>query len=273
MKKAKWNTGLSFLNAQLALLVLMAVVLATSCTKDINLKLPNATPHIVIEGNITDQPGPYTIHVTNTATYYDTANFSAVLGAKVIVSDNAGNTDTLVPASPGIYQTHPKFQGVPGRTYSMRVISQGAEYDATSTMPPPVPIDTLGVKNLAIVGFNITVVYCEFKDPANGMLNYYRITTYQDTVTNVDDRAYSDQFTQGSEQLINLETDNNIKSGDSIVVVLQTIDQGVYNYFNTLRSNTNGQNAAPANPVSNITNNALGYFSACGVTSKSIKVP
>ena len=66
---------------------------------------------------------------------------------------------------------------------------------------------------------------------------------------------------------------HDIQSGDSITVVLQTIDEPVYTFFSTLRSNTNGSNAAPANPISNITNNALGYFSACGLRSKSIVVP
>jgi len=53
-------------------------------------------------------------------------------------------------------------------------------------------------------------------------------------------------------------------------VEMHCVDQSVWSYFNTLgqaRGN-NSQSVSPSNPISNITNNALGYFSAQTVQSK-----
>jgi hypothetical protein len=72
----------------------------------------------------------------------------------------------------------------------------------------------------------------------------------------------------------NLSGRNTLISGDSIVVALQTIDQGVFDYLRTLgQADNNMASATPANPTSNISNGALGYFSAYAVTSKGIVIP
>ena len=63
--------------------------------------------------------------------------------------------------------------------------------------------------------------------------------------------------------------DPDLVKGDVISVWLECIDKGVFEYFRTANSE-GGQNASPANPVSNITNGALGYFSACSVSKDSI---
>ena len=75
-----------------ALLPLMAV---QSCQKVIDIDLNSAAPQIVIEGSISDQPGPYTVKITKTVNFSETNIFPAVSGAAVTVSDDAGNSETL----------------------------------------------------------------------------------------------------------------------------------------------------------------------------------
>jgi hypothetical protein len=54
---------------------------------------------------------------------------------------------------------------------------------------------------------------------------------------------------------------------DTIQMQLDAIDKPVYDYFNTLQQSTLSQTtAAPANPISNFSNGALGYFSAYSPT-------
>jgi hypothetical protein len=60
-----------------------------------------------------------------------------------------------------------------------------------------------------------------------------------------------------------------LKKGDTVTVWLETIDKGVFDYFRTAGSES-GRNASPANPVSNISNGALGYFNASSVRKGSI---
>jgi hypothetical protein len=61
--------------------------------------------------------------------------------------------------------------------------------------------------------------------------------------------------------------------GDSLSVELRSIDEAAWNYYNTISSlvgaGMGGSSAAPANPVTNWSNNALGYFIA--YSSSTIK--
>ena len=52
--------------------------------------------------------------------------------------------------------------------------------------------------------------------------------------------------------------------GDTVDIRFASIDANVYDYFNTLNEVANGSanSAAPANPNTNWSNHALGYFAA-----------
>jgi hypothetical protein len=71
------------------------------------------------------------------------------------------------------------------------------------------------------------------------------------------------------------EPDNSIKIGDLVQIDMQCIDSAIYKYWYSLnRSATGGgQNSAtPANPVTNMTGGALGYFSAHTLESRTLVV-
>jgi hypothetical protein len=62
-----------------------------------------------------------------------------------------------------------------------------------------------------------------------------------------------------------------LKPGDTMFVELWGIDKGVYEYYSTLNEILGGagpSTASPANPTSNITGGAMGYFSAFTVARK-----
>jgi hypothetical protein len=64
-----------------------------------------------------------------------------------------------------------------------------------------------------------------------------------------------------------------LETGDSVTILIQTIDKNVFTFFSQLSQISNdfgGQPASPANPASNFDNGALGYFSAYAVRSKTI---
>ena len=67
------------------------------------------------------------------------------------------------------------------------------------------------------------------------------------------------------------EEKDNLKKGDIVTVWLESVDKGVYDYFRTA-GREDGQSASPSNPVSNISNGALGYFSASAVRKISLTV-
>ena len=244
------------------ILSVFACIVCTACKKDIHLNLQSAAGLVVIEGNVTNDSGPYYVVVSRTITFYDSNNIVPITNAKVIMTDNAGNRDSLVPFYyPGLYATQ-TIQGTVGRTYHLSVTVDGKEYDATSTMNPPVPSDSVGIQYFAFAGKQFWQPYCLFKDPA-GIANYYNALLYVNYKRQSKTNPFNDQFDNGLTVHSYVSPDFFVNLNDTVQVELDAIDQPIYNYWYTLNNSTlSSLSAAPANPVSNFSNNALGYFSA-----------
>jgi hypothetical protein len=243
------------------------LVLIYSCRKDIQVNLNDAAPQIVIEGNITNAEGPYQVQITKTVNFSASNNFPPVSGATVKITDNtAGQTDSLVETSAGIYTTQTLAQGMPGHTYQLYVSAEGQTYTASSTMPSPVTLDFISFEHNS--GFGDTEInpIPNFQDPS-GIANYY---TFEVFINNIRfDKAvfaFDDRLSDGRYMTRELRMDSTyIKAGDEISVRMNCVDKPVYDYFNTLINATSGndfESASPSNPISNISNKALGYFSA-----------
>jgi|WetSurMetagenome_2_1015567.scaffolds.fasta_scaffold38936_2 hypothetical protein len=242
----------------------------SSCQKVIDLKLNTSSSQIVIQGNIYDQTGPYTVKISKSVNFDESNVYPAVIGALVIISDNVGNSDTLTEASSGIYLTS-VLRGMPGRTYTLTVKTDGKIYTACSTLPNAVEIDSLYMEKYRFGnGEQITI---DFIDPAN-VDNYYRLINFINDSEQDQSYATSDKLYEGkmvSYSFMSLVSDKKLKAGDKVSVWLECVDKFVYEYFRTT-DNESGQSASPANPTSNINNGALGYFNACSVCTKSLIV-
>jgi len=103
-----------------------------SCTKTINLDLPETDPRLVVEGIISNDSGPYTVKLTRTQKYsfiLDTNKMNYEKGAIVMISDNEGITDTLKEISTGIFQTHKeKITGQAGRSYHIDIFTNDGKH-------------------------------------------------------------------------------------------------------------------------------------------------
>src|ERR1035437_4626933 len=106
------------------LISFLSVCLFSSCQKVIQLKLSTSPSLIVIQGNVYDQPGPYTINITKSVSFDQSNVYPTVTDAAVTISDNVGNTEVLKETAPGNYSTS-ALQGVPGRTYNLSVTING----------------------------------------------------------------------------------------------------------------------------------------------------
>jgi hypothetical protein len=241
------------------------------CQKVINVNLNSVSPAIVIIGNVNDQPGPYLVTVSQTVNFSDDNTFPPVSGAFITIADNAGTTDTLVESPPGTYNTR-KLVGVAGRTYSLKVVYNGQTYISTSTMPQAVTFDTL--LPFQQIGFRDTNLYVQagFQDPTS-QTNYYRFIESINYSIQSKILVLDDEFSNGRYIHYTLRSDSSLKPGFNIIVEMECIDQGTYQYFSTFREATGSTNLTPANPISNITNNALGYFSAHTSQYKTLVVP
>ncbi len=252
-------------------------ILFSYCTKEIEVDLNTADPKIVIEGNITNEAGPYTVKISKTVNFSEPNSFPPVSGALVTISDNVGVIDTLSETSPGLYKTS-ILAGIPGRTYNLKVVTEGKSFFAVSTMPQPVNLDSLAFELFTSSGNTGGPEYLTlpvFMDPPATVNSYRFIQTVNDKL----DKTYfvlNDNTFNGLEndQLL-FNPDSEIVSGDTVSVEFRCTDKSTYDYFYTLSQVSDGPfSTTPSNPPNNITGNiALGIFSAYTLQRKSKIVP
>lgn len=138
------------------------------CVEPVALSLPKGENPVIVEGMITDQPGPDTIKITQA--YPVDGKFhprSGIAGAMLSVSDDAGNHDQLKDIGNGYYVTN-TLQGVVGRSYTLLGQLPGGTTFSSSPefMGAPGTIDSLffefttnrdGVTGEDVNGFNVYV--------------------------------------------------------------------------------------------------------------------
>lgn len=105
------------------ILVLLAIlILIDSCVDRIDYNSADAATQLVVDGSITDAPGPYTVKLSRTRKVLDFTATKTVSASKVVISDNMGNSEILTEIYEGTFQTSPSgIQGVVGREYTLRV--------------------------------------------------------------------------------------------------------------------------------------------------------
>jgi len=131
--------------------LVVGLLLFNSCIDRINIRVPNASnSQLVVDGLITDEPGPYTVKLSMSSKIESFLEFSTrpVSLAKVTIFDNEGNAELLdeINDGDGIYQTKPDgIRGVVGREYFIRIETyEGEVYESIPDRMNPVgEIDNL----------------------------------------------------------------------------------------------------------------------------------
>ncbi|MET4083124.1 hypothetical protein ABIB40_003093 [Pedobacter sp. UYP30] len=250
---------------QFSLYVILLFSLA-SCKKIVQVDTSAAPPQIVIEGKITDGFEDQVVTISKSINYDDTGEYPRLTGAAVKVTDNKGNVYKFLETSAGSY--HHKMQGVSGRTYALSVNLQGQTYSATSTMPNPVKLDSIGVITNNFFNKERINPIIYFTDPKEE-INFYHFNLFVNSKISKRTYASSDRLTNGNTTQIQFFYDDGdnekLIAGDKISVEMECVDKAIYNYWYALvqqAGNGPNQGATPSNPTSNISNGALGYFSA-----------
>jgi len=134
---------------------------------------------LVVDGLITDQPGPYKILLAQTARL-DSPRFIPYTNCRVILEESTGQQEVLEETVPGVYQTSQgRIEGTPGNAYRIRIETpEGNNYRSDFIeMKEPVHIDTLYAK-LKRISTN---------QHPNGLPGYQ---FYLDTKTAADPNSY-----------------------------------------------------------------------------------
>ncbi|MFL9832610.1 DUF4249 domain-containing protein [Chryseobacterium terrae] len=263
-------------------LIILSFFLVISCEKEIDLDLEDQSGNIVIEANITDQNGPYYVRITKSVAFTQGNEYPPVENYYVNLSDDFGQSETLDYVGDGYYKTN-FIEGISGHTYTLKIIVEGKEYIAQSKMPEAVPFDGLEQDSFMVGGETSYTLLPLFTDP-QALGNRY---LFSYTINNKSKKYFSEFSDNVNNGLLNqrpliLPNDNGdnpgdvkVVPGDTIHVEMQCIDLNVYTFYSALLQLSGGGpggGITPANPPSNISNGALGYFSAHTVSRKYIVI-
>jgi len=242
----------------LHLIFLFASLSLLSCEELIDINLNEADPRYVIEADLSNLRDEQAIYVSQTVAFDAPVKNTPVNNAVISVRDDKGNTYTFTHQANGRY-TSP-FKPKEKTNYSLLVNIDGEIFESSSYMNDYIDVRSTGITEDVIFSDTLYSVSLKFDDPKNTP-NYYK---YNISINGGDftfSSVFNDKFNDGLTVTHEIaDRRNNIELGDSVTVQRQVIDKGVYDYWNDLQS-INPGSAAPANPKSNISNGALGYFS------------
>lgn len=266
---------LSHTTSGLSILISVVTLSIVSCEDVIDVELNSTEPRIVIEGKIGERGSQYSVTISKTGDYFEPSTFPRVSGAFVKIYCEYGNQGTLFEQEElGLYMNS-SFRSLPGRFRRLRVEVDGEVYTATSTMPYPIGISRLAYEYNEGGGFYDEgyVLFCYFNDPV-GRDDYCRLVVERNGEDIDDYKMYDGKWSDGKEVRFDW---GGFDLGDELVVKLFTLDEPVYDYFvtlaNVVASDVSSESgSSPANPNSNLSNGALGYFSAYTVRKAIIVI-
>ncbi|HEY1039942.1 MAG TPA: DUF4249 domain-containing protein [Bacteroidia bacterium] len=269
------------------IILLSILVILFSCTKNVDVKLPEYKQYLVVEGKIEPGQKPqvflsYTIPYFGSNSVNNLADF-AVKGALVIVNDGL-TTDTLKELLPNTGYFYQAFNmtGAVGRTYNLTIVVNGKVYTSQTSILQPVGLDSLWNKHEG--NDSLGFVWARLPEPS-GLGDAYR--WYAKRIGKDDDflapfgSAFEDKFVDGKtfdfaydrgiQENSTATDDNNIergyfKIGDKVVVKFCHIGMKEYRFMRSRDASilSNGNPfAAPSNVESNINGeNVIGLW--CG---------
>ncbi|MEO8589260.1 MAG: DUF4249 domain-containing protein [Flavobacteriales bacterium] len=251
--------------------IILLSVAFSACRKEITLDLEEESNKVVIEAIVDQGPGPHTVLLTRSSGFDASNTFPAISNATVTLSDDLGNSEQLTETGPGRYTTT-TLEGGQERTYQLNASVDGTTYNAQCAMPVAVALDTLLIDSFPSFGTYTRIIIPGYIDPA-GIANYYRFVVFVNGDKQDGVNIESDRFTDGNMVLQPLFlNDVELNSGDVVQVTMECITSEVYDYFFSMAQNVDNA-STPADPVSNITGGALGYFSVRTSSTKSVVVP
>jgi hypothetical protein len=260
----------------------------SSCTDIIDIELNSAMQRVVVEAKITDQSTPATLYLSRTTDYFNPNDPVLVSGAKVSLNTASGQSVNMVEIDEGVYQST-ELEGASGETYTLKIEDGDELYEASSKLPTKVKIDSLVFEWFNSFsphdslggGYMLNLWYT---DPVQES-NFYMFTFEKLNKSDIPEPGFpgsnakilmNDALSNGKSSLMNLNRRGFYEIGDTVFVELISIDQNTYNYLDQLGEVSGGGpsfgSSAPANPQNNISNGAMGYFSAQAIDSKVVVI-
>jgi hypothetical protein len=276
------KTGIKILVFGLALSGLV------SCTKNVNLDLPNPPQLLVVEGHIEPNQQAY-LYLSHNFAFFGSTTIASILsqdvvhGAKITVSDGT-TTDTMREILPSIgYYQSITLKGQIGKTYSLKVVAMGQTLTSSTTILQPIKLDSAWFQvqpGLDTLGY----MWAILNDPPQPG-NCYRWLAERigkdTTFIPPEYSVFNDQFINGQKFEFYYDrgifpgskamddTDNErhyFKTGEKVVIKFCAIDNTAYQFYNLyyFQLSNNGNPFGSPAPLPGNINGGLGIWCAYG---------
>jgi hypothetical protein len=289
-----------------SLYTFITIFFFSSCEKAIEFDLETVAPKLVVEASIENGQYPI-VYLSKSMGYFSNINpgvvqNSFVHNAAVYVS-NGTQTHRLkeytLPIAGGYtfyyYTADPStpatlFTGQFGGQYSLQVITDGQEYNASTSIPfvtrqvdslfwKPAPAGNSATKVVVMItakdrlGFGD---YIRYYTKRNGEPFYPGLNSvYDDQV--IDGQSYTVQIERGRPRDGGLDEEGSFfNKGDTVSLKLANINKSTYDFWRTMEfsyASVGNPFSTPTKVLSNISNGALGYFGGYGAQYHQLIIP
>lgn len=286
------------------LMVTVQSVALLSCEKKVDFKLDETTPKLVVEASIENGQPPIVV-LTKSVGYFSTItpqvlqNF--VHNADVFVSNGTQQhklKEYPLPVAQGIVFYYysidssnlaTAFKGQLNHAYTLKILSEGREYNASTTIPLITKqIDSLWWKPVPGGDTNKVAVVVRATDPPGfgDYIRYYTKTTrdpvYQAPVNSVfddlfiDGTTYEVQIQPGINRNVDSAEHDFFFRGDTVSFKISNIDKATFDFWRTWEfsyQSVGNPFSTPTKVLGNISNNALGYFAGYASQYRTLIIP
>lgn len=259
-----------------------------SCEDVVEVKLKSGPEKLVVDGEISNQSGPYAVHLTTNAPFFNQNSTPKVVGARVRISDNLNNQFVLAETSAGVYHTDDQFIGMPGNSYTLHITTpDGIDFQSLpELLPLPVQMDSLYLSEFFAFEEEFSdYLTVDFTDPPDVANFYYWKFYVNGRFQNLPEDIQLLSTNPGFDgQIITGVTFDSfsVLPEDTVKVQMLNITQKTYQFLTHLKVrlvDTGTPFETPAAPIlGNVFNvddpdqTALGFFRAASIVEETIIV-
>ena len=257
-----------------ALSMLCTTTALTSCEHEIDFDYPVSEPKVVIEGRVSNED-TY-VRISETRAMNDAAKDHIISDAQVWIADGDGSEEQLVFDEQTQNYVSPSGRvGTAGHTYHMSALVDGRRYEATATMQPQAPVDSVFFRWTEVLNERIYFLCVKGCDHLPGQRNYLLLRLWRGNElfkwnprsgrSSVNGRFEYDIICASEKEIEKGEDDEGkmpLQDGDVITTEVMSIERPCWEYFQSLfYGERTSQNA-----LTNISGGAQGIFMACSIT-------
>lgn len=272
------------------IIMIFGAIFIMSCEKEVQLDVNQTEEKLVIESKVTDSMLSHPVILRTSNDLYETGDFPGIDNAEVRIVETSpdGTVSTIQyhhnSERKGFYLPESPFAGKIGYEYHLQINWKGKYYEAKDILLPVTAIDSLVIEPVdedfepsdalidslgTATGPFYWVKFYAYEPPER--VDFYTWKFYRNGVFKNDEGRWvyyaSDEIVQ--ENIDGIYVPGTYTTGDTVRVEMYSLSRIGYLYYFDLETVINSDGGMfsppPANPRTNVSNGALGFFQVSAI--------